>query len=308
MANVTAQDFYTGMIAQVANADKFLEFLDGMVPAFEKDYGMIQGAIGKDHAANSGIRIVITDHSGGKVTGKATALVPTWVFDQIRDSCLKNTGTPVLSGGVFADLASSLSRFLAGFKVLLKEIKGAIAKIIEKKEEQPLAAVGKAVRTALYKTGGFNEDKTIDLTAQNFEGAPLGVNVDYCYRQVRVNPAAKAADGTVSCSNLTICRMTAGKDAAGNGVVYKLPWKVSISNFSAKPNRHQNGTVSYDPKTVVRGTDCSFSLSNDDMFRCAYAVEHFVSQWERANLGGFIAGLNETQRRREEHLSSLANR
>ena len=45
MANDSTQEYYSGLIAQVASKDKFLEFTDAMVPAYEKDYGMIQGAV-----------------------------------------------------------------------------------------------------------------------------------------------------------------------------------------------------------------------------------------------------------------------
>lgn len=308
MANSNqTQDYFNGLIAKAASSDKFLEFLDGMVFAYEKDYGMIQGAVGKDHAANSGIRVVITNYTGGKVTDKASALVPTWVFDQIREVCLRNTGEISLGKGEITETMTAAVRHFGGFRTVVSEAKSGLAAVVTGKETSTILAIGRALKAALFKLNGVTEENQADLSVQAITDVKVPVGTTYSYQQVRVNTSSAGQSGLVPCNTLSIQRRVSGKDASGRETVYKLPWFINISNFNARPKTHSNGTISYDASTVENRKDCSFSLSNDDMFRCVYAIEHFVAQWERANLQHFVEGMNKTRLRREEHFNNVTN-
>ena len=62
----------------------------------------------------------------------------------------------------------------------------------------------------------------------------------------------------------------------------KSPWIVSISNFEAFPNQQKNGTTSYQSSSKRNETSLFIQVSDDDMWRCLYAVSHFISVWEMA--------------------------
>ena len=302
MANDSIQEYYSGLIAQVASKDKFLEFTDAMVPAYEKDYGMIQGAVGKDHAANSGIRVSIISYGEGKTKGRVSALVPTWVFEQIKDNCLKNCGEIILPQGDAVKLVNGGIRAFHAFRTLLSEAKSGLVDVVTGKENDVLIALGKALRSAQFKVYGLTETNTPDKTILQYSTLAVPFAVDYKYHQVRVNSSIASSNGTVPCNILTISRRSIGKDLDGNDKVYNQPWCVNISSFFAVPVNHSTGTVSYDAATVDNRNDGNFYLSNEDMFRCAYAIEHFVSQWERANIDNFMKGMEETAKRRKEYL------
>ena len=62
----------------------------------------------------------------------------------------------------------------------------------------------------------------------------------------------------------------------------KSPWSVNISNFEAAPNEQKNGTTSYRSNTKRNEVNLFVQVSDDDMWRCCYAVSHFITAWEMA--------------------------
>ena len=93
-----------------------------------------------------------------------------------------------------------------------------------------------------------------------------------------MNTYYKSNDGFVKVSVLSIQR----KQFNSKNEVMKSPWIVSISNFEAFPNQQKNGTTSYQNNTKRNEINLFIQVSDDDMWRCLYAVSHFISVWEMA--------------------------
>ena len=96
--------------------------------------------------------------------------------------------------------------------------------------------------------------------------------------QERVNPYSKTNDGFVRVSVVSIQR----KQFNAKNEIMKSPWSVNISNFEAAPNEQKNGTTSYKSNTKRNEGNLFIQVSDDDMWRCCYAVSHFISAWEMA--------------------------
>lgn len=295
-----ASSDYNGLIAQAASKGKFLEFVDGMVPAFERHYAMIQGAIGTEYATNSGIRMVITDYSDKNSSQVANVLVPTYVFSDIEEICRKNTGTMVITGGRAVDAYNSIRNTHTGMSFLVNKLKTGLGTIITGKEKEPLMPIGSALKIADKIFRGIDPTNN-ELPAETIE---ILTATNWHWDMTRVIPAKPNPNGKVPCKMASIAREEFGKGVNGQTEKNKLPWFITVSNFDAMPKEHQNGTVSYLPQTVENKVELSFRLNDDTMMRCVYAVQHFVSQWERANLGPFINGMNERHSRAEQYKSS----
>ena len=93
-----------------------------------------------------------------------------------------------------------------------------------------------------------------------------------------MNPYRKTPDGYASVSEITIAR----KQFNASGAVMNSPWSVSISNYEAIPSEKKNGTTSVKPGTARKKVDLYIQISDEDMWRCCYAVSHFISVWEMA--------------------------
>lgn len=289
--------FYTGLIAQVASQDKFLEFMDGMTVAYPVDYAMLQGAVGNSHAPNSGIRVSISSHSEGSANAHVSALVPTYVFDQIKQVCISNLGSTDVRGDELVSAVNGIGRIYLGLNILLKEAKNAMAGAVTGNADSGTLtlALGKAIKKALLKLNGVTEDKTKDDSVPLYKKLSINSQSDYKYSQVRVKNSKGGADAHVPCNTLSIKRAAFITDSQGKEVEMRQPWSVCISKFEAKPKVHSNGTVSYDAASVRNKQSLSFMLSDDDMYRVAYSVEHFVAQWERAHLSEFMDGEAQTK-------------
>lgn len=288
------------MIAQAAAKNKFLEFEDGLVLAYEKDYAMLQGYVGHSYAPNSGIRVRITDYTDKNDTKQASVLVPCYVFDKIDDVCKKNTGKYFIKGGDICDIEStnkSVKRMIAN---LLQGAQSAISDAYNKKQEL-LYGMGVAVKSAKLKLTGKSDDGNPDPNVPKIAHLEVPVSCDYQYNQTRVQGEYPDANGFVKCSTLSISRATYGTSADGKEQERKLPWNVKITTFKAKPKRFDNGTVAYDSKTVTDQLELQVSISDDEMSRCMFAVQHFISQWERASLGSFISGM---EKRRQQMIAN----
>lgn len=310
------EEYITGMICKCASVGKFLEFFDGMTPAYKKDYAMLQGATGKDYAASSGIRVKISDYSDEKKGSvSASSLVPTHVFDMLKQICIKNLGTTVIPADeALAQVVANDKTLQSGFLMLANGLMDSIYAIIkdEKGSEKsdgknPLAHVGKAIKdVALFLVGKKVDPNAKGKTIDN-QDTPCPVPIttknycDYSYSQTRVNSSYPNPDKSVPCKTVQISHTTLSDDGTTK---MRLPWVVSISNFNAMPRQHRNGTVSYEPSSIKDKIDLRFSVSEEDMFRCCYAVEHFVAQWERYHLEDFIEGAEARQAKSKKYRDS----
>ncbi len=314
------EKYVSGMIAQVASTGKFLEFLDGLVPAYKAHYAMLQGAVGREYAPNSGIRISITDYSQEKSVAK-NVLVPCYVFDEIGSVCLKNTGTLALHEGQVTQAVNSafqteeaVGRLGKTMGVIVNESLGALAAIVKnapvlKEGEKASSGEGKDASNQEEKNGNavkFGKAlKTVrekmaemKLSSSDVKILQVPFGVDYSYSQVRVFADKTGPDGLCPCNTLTITRKSVmtGKDGKpligqdGNPVIMKKPWSITIQTFDAKPVKHENGTVSYSGATAKNKVNLTFSASDAEMHKAVWSVNHFITQWERAQLGSFIEG------------------
>ena len=318
------------MIAQVASTGKFLEFHDGLTPAYEEHYAMMQGAVGAKFAPNSGIRVMLSDYSE-KDKGKSVTqdvLVPCYVFEEMKEICLKNTGTVALIDGVAnalsaacnaeaeaaktnASLVAMLTGVLSGLATVVKNSaeptkdgkkaadKATEASAKDGEKFSPAAAFGKALKETRAKIA----EEQIKKCSSRVVQVPFGV--DYQYSQVRVYTNKAKAEGLCECKSLSIVRKSVmtGKDGSpvigndGNLVTMKKPWTFNLSVFDAKPLEHDNGTVSYVSSSVKNKVTLTFSASDAEIHKATWSVEHFIEQWERSQLSGFISG---AQKRAEQ--------
>ena len=150
-------------------------------------------------------------------------------------------------------------------------MKSACGPIIKQKGHSngPPADFGNAAREA----------ESVYTHFQKFPATAYGKPyADFSYRQERVNPYSRSNDGYVRVSVVSIQR----KQFNAKNEVMKSPWSVNISNFEAAPNEQKNGTTSYRSNTKRNEVNLFIQVSDDDMWRCCYAVSHFITAWEMA--------------------------
>lgn len=292
--------FLSNKIAGAAMKGKFVDFNDALVPADVKDYANLHGIGGKDHAPISGIRITITDYSQG--TGDASKSVsahaPREIFGEMLAICLRNAGTDHMSG-VVKSIARNQKRQNAILQQIANICRTNIGVLMGKIDSQD-----NAVQT------WFDELKeTLKKCFKSREDNELPSNwTDYTYHQDRVN-VYQNINGFVPVKTLDITRRNL-REKDGNTDVSKNPWTISISSFLAKPKEHANGTVSYISSTIKDRTDAFIYLSDNDMYRCCYNVEHYIKIWEMAVCIPIVRlGLQEQEARRIERMTEReANR
>ena len=241
-----------GTIAKAASKGKFLDFRNALSLAYLEDYPNIQGIGGAEHAPASGIRLLIQDYSGESKS--TSAIIPCWQIDKILEVCRQNFQIDRL--------------YRAAFTLLKGGIK-ACSNILAGNGRAPAAEFGTAVKDG--KNAFAN-------TAQFPETPRQRPYTEYRWHQVKVNPYRKTPDGYASVSEITIAR----KQFNASGAVMNSPWSVSISNYEAIPSEKKNGTTSVKPGTARKKVDLYIQISDEDMWRCCYAVSHFISVWEMA--------------------------
>ena len=253
-----------GTIAKAASKNKFLDFRNAMTLAYLEDYANLQGIGGGKHAPTSGIKLLIQDNSSG--SQKAQAIVPCYLIDKILEICRKNAADLECDG---TTVAFQVDRIYKSVFELAKGVKSACGRIIKQKGHPngPLADFGNAAREA----------ESVYTDYQKYPAAAFGKPyADFSYRQERVNPYSRSNDGFVRVSVISIQR----KQFNARNESMKLPWTVSISNFEAAPNEQKNGTTSYRSNTKRNEVSLFIQISDDDMWRCCYAVSRFISAWE----------------------------
>ena len=255
-----------GTIAKAASKNKFLDFRNALTLAFLEDYANLQGIGGGKHAPTSGIKLLIQDNSSG--SQKAQAIVPCFLIDKILEVCRRNAADMEYDG---TTVAFQVDRIYKSFFELVKGVKSACGRIIKQKGHAngPLADFGNAAREA----------ESVYTDFQKFPATAYGKPyADFSYRQERVNPYSRSNDGYVRVSVVSIQR----KQFNAKNEVMKSPWSVNISNFEAAPNEQKNGTTSYRSNTKRNEVNLFIQVSDDDMWRCCYAVSHFITAWEMA--------------------------
>lgn len=285
-------NYISGTIDQIASKTKFLEFKDGLIPASKESYAELEGPY-------SGIRLEITDYSAkenGGETKIGAVTIPTYLCRKLESFLLAECREPgietqaeitkkvnsLISGSIKAN--SDISMLRSGFCVLANELVSGLAKIIKDADSakpfHEMGSVALAVKNALKASSAAVQDS----------GFTIPVSGQFSYEQTRVNSKYPNSDGTCNVSTLQIIRSPVGS----NGVVYKLPWYIALSKFRAKPESNANsGTVSYIRSTIDQKTklDLNFRAGDEDMLRCMYKVNRFIEEFDRAQLSGFIEGV-----------------
>ena len=255
-----------GTIAKAASKNKFLDLRNSLTLAYLEDYANIQGIGGSKHAPVSGIKLLIQDNTSG--SQKAEAIIPCFLVDKMLQVCRSNAVEMYADGSA---MSFQLDRTAVATRLLLKNMASACGHMVKQKYHPagPFAEFGSAAKGA---ESAFTDFEKYPVVAS---GKPYA---EFSYRQERVNTYYKSNDGFVKVSVLSIQR----KQFNSKNEVMKSPWIVSISNFEAFPNQQKNGTTSYQSSSKRNEINLFIQVSDDDMWRCLYAVSHFISVWEMA--------------------------
>lgn len=151
--------------------------------------------------------------------------------------------------------------------------------------------------------GGIIKNDFLPLLKMNPDQIPNVADVqsfvDYDYQQTHVNTyRMNQQTGVCPVSTLHIWRAGRMQD----GSVAKLPWKVNIQEFYAR--QKPGALTAFDPNTVTDKKEVWIQVSDDDMFRCAYKVEHFVSLWETAIGSAYVQYADAERERQKQQYSS----
>lgn len=288
---------FSNIIAKAAAKDKFLDFRNNLSLAKDEHYAMIHGIGGKEYAANSTIKLLMTDYTGGTGNKSVTVNfnVTPDVVSKILEVCRRNIGTSVVSNGGAKPVTSVPT---------IEEAYALVTKIYTEgqKLEDGNMAVSRAELTSLGKLIGTARE-ALNAQKGGSQGPSTAVEaVDFELKQDKVDAyASKDSGGRVPVSTLLIKRET----YRSNGELSKYPWTVKICNFKAKTNENKNGTISYDSKTMAENREAFIQISNDDMYRCCHRVESFVRIWENAvGIPLVLGGLETKEAKRQEYLAN----
>lgn len=271
-----------GLIARVGGRNKFVDFRNALTLANSNDYAMLQGVGGKKHAPTSGISINMTESFPDpnnpkgpplKPSNFVNAILPCYVIDQILAVCQKNSGATMVENKSLNNLSAKLNLIAAGFANSIQQGIKACANIVTGKahEKGPFAEFGLVFKAA--KEGIKSAD------TEQLQLEPSKTYTDYSYHQDRVNMYKRDKnDDFVSVSTVDITRT----EYSANGDLMGYPWNIAVKTFWAPEVKKPNETSSYDGKRVRDITTVFMKVSDADMYRCCYAVEHFIRVWENA--------------------------
>lgn len=294
------------MICRINAKGKVLDFRNSLVPANPENYAMLHGQGGAKYARLSSIQATICDYSdktkdangGSSVT--VSANMPRHVFSLFKEVCVKNLGTSSVMirdpnpnnkewqgiATYFHHVAVALQKaqtICTTMAVAVYSLISGVTNALRNKfkgadDKSFLESLGKAFADASNRFTSPQDDQTLQLAAP---AVPTGVYTDYHYEQVRVNVRKLHKDGAkVFVSTVTVDRMV--MDGKGNKQM--LPWSIRISNFWALPKIHDNGTQSYIRSSVDANETMTavIKCDDDEMYRCCYNIEHFISVWENS--------------------------
>lgn len=284
------------IIARVGAKNKFFDFRNALVPAYTNNYAMLHGIGGENFAPVSGIRLTITDYSKGKGENSVTVYhnVAPYVIDELLSVCRQNAGISVLESqdlsGVVVGLEARMDVLLGTIHSLVRGLMGACGDILNGKgnPKGPLADVGRALSATDKFLATPREGRNVWISGNGRK--------DYAYHSEKVNTYRRdSRDGFVFVSVLDISRRSFNE----KGEELKYPWTVKMKNLYAQPNENGNGTVSYVSKTARDVSEAFVMVSDEDMYRCSYTVDHFIRVWEASCTETLVAeGLTEREKQR----------
>ena len=282
-----------GVVANAAVKDKFLDFRDGLTLAYLEDYGMLIGAGGvaggSDHNFNSGIYVLIQDNTPTAPAPNAKALIPCWVFDQLAQVCRDNIYAPknedraaaLIKGkrvSGYESVPVNVLTLTAAFGTWLKNCTMASARIIKKVGHQagPFADFGQAFKAA-----------SETLSKGQLSTGTENPYTEYSYHQDRFNTYRKTQDGYCTMTQCDIQRnqfrnSKNPQDGTVSKTVSKYPWSVIITTYEALPSQGQNVSGQVYPNQATKRNEKKLfvNISDEQMFSCVYAVQHFIQVWE----------------------------
>lgn len=274
-----------GAIAKAAAKDKFLDFRNALTLAFLEDYGNIQGTGGANHAPVSGIRLLIQDNSNGQ-SKNADAILPCFMIDKILEVCKANIAAPVdesrrkatEKATVFNGVSNAIevsSRLYLAMHQFVSNFMMSCANIVK----------GRGNQNGPYAEFGGSFKKTIAALQTPTQTNTFPANnpyMDYSYHQDRVYADKRHRNDPSYLASVTLMDITR-KQFKQDGQISTYPWTVSINKFKAPPIYHKNGTTAYDAKAQKADEVSVFiQVSDSDMWKCCYTVQHFISVWEMA--------------------------
>ena len=274
------------IIAKTQTSKKAIDFRDGLVLAYEKDYAMLHGAGGKKYAPVSVINLWLTDYSAGKgdksVTVNANldlehiSMLHAKAQQFLLNSMTINSGaqassdevcTVNLSRDAWAEVVSSLA--------MVREASKANSPIAG----DQLTKLGKALKTVYTDGKAFIEAQQKAKEAQagaSGEDPTAGFVSDFKWTQVKVNSYRMGQDGLPSnyapVTKLTITHSQ--KDRMGN--VIRSPWYISITNGTAATRVNDIGAVTYDSSTFKVKATAFMNVSDLDMFRMMEDCKRYI--------------------------------
>lgn len=230
----------------------------------------------------SGIRLVLSEtvnNESGGYKNEVTAVIPTWVFDQAKTVCQRSIGQPVYpnTGDVAAAILSQKKLYTA-VHTLLNSLTRGLYEVCTQGDNLAVA-VDTSVKDALESVSA-EEGKSQTANFLNAGDAVQKSEVIYGY---------KTTQKMATTSNLTMFAKTTIQRLTCSG--QNRPWTITIRNFHAVA-QNNNGTPGYVKDSVEQDHSIAISISDNEMYRLAYTVEHFVSQWERSTLNTFIQSRN----------------
>ena len=289
-------DYVSDLISQIWGKDKCLEAFSSLTVADPKDYAMLQGCGGKDHANRSGITIVLTDntpaavaHNGGKAA-KVRATVPTGQFTIAKNIAEFNIGNTWIDT---CALATEMSVFpgkaTAAFDFLLEIIRNtgeALGDVLSGKVKTAgqTQALFNRVKAVYVKGSKFRE---LNFTAKAGTRLELPVYRDWEYTQTRVHSYDRTPDGRVGCAVLSITRKQY-QEINGAESRQMKPWTISVSQFRAMPSVQKNGTVSYVSGSKANEMSAWVKLDDGQMLEFCHRIERFEEIWEIANCTAMV--------------------
>ncbi len=279
------------LITKTNAKDKVIDLKDYLHPSGVDTYAMLHGSGGGQKPIYSTIRITICDYSKGKGDNSVSAYanVAPHVIEQIyevaKSAIIPATASssPLISEPAVASLKTSKSQIANIYKLINKanqsnsEIDlGDLLKKIE--------IVGKSMASAIS-----------GVTQESESYGPK-----FNYVQDRVMPG-EDQNGLSWVKKLIITRNGLRKD----GSVSRYPWIIKIINGKAKKIIKQNGTCSYDSKTMTDDKEVFIIVSDTDMFRMLSSCQHFITVWENARcLKQVVKGIEAVEQAQEQYLAA----
>lgn len=323
MSNSTQNEMISGIITKTNGADKVIDLRDGLVLAQRKDYAMLFGAGGKNHSANSIIRVTLCDFTRGK-GDKSVTVNANLELDVI--SLLRAVAeNRMLTNPQFLSLQTAqvtTPEQPAGLQISIEayqELTEALKMMLNASSsgqktlsESDFIEVGKKLR--IVHTEAKKSKKAMESastapasarTASGRTGKQLPKPFDFIHSQERVNIYRQGKDGLAAdfapVNKMTISR----KGIRDDGQISRYPWTVKITNGSAKVKMSENGASTYDSSTLAVTAEAFINISDADMFRMMDACQRYVTTFM---LGYGIPlvkeGIKEKERQRDEWISN----